>query len=104
MLNEITNNFDPTPDFKPSAFDKLLNQLPEELKPLVKKSRSGLLTSLGLGYIDIVKLDELLSKAYSEYSCDELKYLGQPCTMYEFIERKFGHSVNVIICKLGCLK
>ena len=100
MLDEITKDFDPTPDFRPTAFDKLLNQLPEELKPLVRQSRDGLLTALGIGYIDVVKFDKLLSKAYPEYNCEERTHRGEICSMAEFTYRKFGKDVNLVIDKL----
>ena len=100
MLDEITKGFDPTPDFRPSAFDKLLNQLPEELKPLVKQSRDGLLAAMGIGYIDVVKFDKLLSKAYPEYNCEECTHNGEPCSMSGFVELEFGDSAWFIINRL----
>ena len=103
MLDEILRDFDPTPTLRPPAFAKLLNQLPEELKPLVKQSRDGLLTAMGVGYINIVKFDELLSKAYPDYNYDERTYKGEPCSMSVFINRKFGYNVNLIIYKLGMM-
>ena len=100
MLDEMTKDFNPTPDFRPSAFDKLLSQLPEELKPLVRQSRDGLLTAMGIGYIDVVKFDKLLSKAYPEYNSKECTYNGEPCSMSEFVELEFGGSAWFIINRL----
>src|SRR5574343_610868 len=100
MLDEILENFDPTPAIRPSKFDTLCNQLPDELKYLVKQCRSGLMIALGISYMDVGKLDRLLSKTYQEYNYEECTYKGEPCSMSEFIRRKFGQDVANVIKQL----
>jgi hypothetical protein len=57
----------------------------------------GLLSTLGVPSIDIIALDEKLSKEDPDYNGEKCTYKGNTCSLAEYISIKYGERCALIL-------
>jgi len=101
MSDVIEFNYEPSPP-KPhteqsEARIKLFNELNTLIHP-IKIPMDGLMALATRRWeIDFFKLDKLFTKADREYNDSECTYKGEPCSMNEYVTKKFGNRASEII-------
>ncbi|MFA5300810.1 MAG: hypothetical protein WC389_21680 [Lutibacter sp.] len=77
-------------DIIPENFDEFFDIIPCDY----------MLSCFGIYVLDIIGLDDKLSKIDPEYNNIELKYKGVTCSMSEYITMKYGENYRNIVEKL----